>query len=61
MAYRDHDNDALGSLATPCKRCGIEFTYQCDIPRLGWVGVACETRTQAERFAIDQRWKQATA
>ena len=55
MSYHDHDNDTLGSLATPCKRCGIEFAYQCDIPRIGWVGVPCKPYTKAERFAIDLR------
>ena len=61
MSYHDHDNDTLGSLATPCKRCGIEFAYQCDIPRIWWVGVPCKPYTKAERFAIDLRWRDDTS
>lgn len=61
MSYHDHENDTYGSLATPCNRCGIEFAYQCDIPRFEWVGVACkpEPYTAAERFAINRRWVEA--
>jgi hypothetical protein len=61
MSHHDHDNDTLGSLATPCNRCGIEFAYQCDIPRLGWVGVACKAYTREERTVIQHRWLVATA
>ena len=57
MGYRDHDNDARGSLATPCKRCGIEFAFQSDIPRLEWVGVPCKPYTPAEHFAVGIRWR----
>jgi len=57
MSYHDHANDTYGSLATPCTRCGIEFALQCDIPRLGWVGVPCKPYSRAEWFALQILWR----
>ena len=51
-----HDNDELGSLATPCNRCDLPFTLQTDIPRRGWQGLPCkaEPYTSSELFELDR-------
>ena len=54
--FKKHDNDELGSLATPCNRCDLPFTLQTDIPRRGWQGLPCkaEPYTSSELFKLDR-------
>jgi len=36
---QDHKFDEFGSLASPCLRCNVPFTYAHD--HHGWIGVGC--------------------
>jgi len=49
-----HNNPELGSLATPCIDCGLEFTFQ-KTHKVGdsvWIGKECKTYTIGEKINI---------
>lgn len=56
--HTEHQNDRLGSFATPCNQCGLPIVYQSDIPRWGWEGFNCHPipYTPADLFRINMLW-----
>ena len=53
-----HSNDKYGSMATPCRRCGLEFAFQITQDGMGWAGLPCKTTpyTNKELFAINRAY-----
>ena len=62
MTALKHINAEYGDFATPCDRCGLEWVFQQEVPRLNWAGYPCKTEpyTNAETFKINKLWIQAT-
>ena len=56
-----HDNAKYGSMATPCDRCNLEFTFQ--ITHQGWIGLPCKAEgySTSERIKITQQYIQVVA
>ena len=54
-----HKFSKYGSLASPCKNCGIEFAYTVTFDRPGgvhWDGVPCKNYTSHDKFEINRKW-----
>jgi hypothetical protein len=53
-----HSNKTYGSMATPCRRCDLEFAFQGPQARIGWIGIPCKTTpyTNQELFTINKEY-----
>lgn len=53
-----HSNEKHGSMATPCRRCDLEFAFQVPQARIAWAGLPCKATpyTSRERFAINREY-----
>jgi len=58
MRTLKHINAEYGTFATPCDRCGLEWVFQQEVPRLNWAGYPCkpERYTPEETFKINKLW-----
>ena len=53
ITYGDHNFGSLGSLASPCQDCGLEFAMAVSCHRVNWPGHECSNYTRSERIAIE--------
>jgi hypothetical protein len=53
-----HNNKEYGSMATPCRRCDLEFAFQGADTHIGWAELPCKTTpyTSRELFAINREY-----
>ena len=57
---KEHKSPQLGTMATPCDNCGLEFVYQVD--HCGWEGLPCVTfgYNNQEKWDIAREYRRIT-